>query len=110
MRRGEDSDIDEIPCSHSAGQEGNTMTRHAGSAPHRARDDQADARGTQRLGPQRGKRDADDDEEKMSRTGELVISLQGQVETLTAAVRTLARQIPAPLVSVHQRPSDSASA
>ena len=38
----------------------------------------------------------------MSRTGELVITLQGQVETLTAAVRTLARQIPAPLVSVHE--------
>jgi excisionase family DNA binding protein len=38
----------------------------------------------------------------MSRTGELVISLQGQVETLTAAVRTLARQVPAPLVSVHE--------
>ena len=77
------------------------MTRHAGSAPQRARDDQASARGTQRLGPQRGKGDADDEEE-MSRTGELVISLQGQVETLTAAVRTLARQIPAPLVSVHE--------
>jgi excisionase family DNA binding protein len=76
------------------------MTRHAGSAPQRARDDQASSPGTQRLGPQRGKRD--DDDEKMSRTGELVISLQGQVETLTAAVRTLARQIPPPLVSVHE--------
>ena len=77
------------------------MTGHAGSAPQRARDDKASAQGTQRLGPQRGKRNADDEEE-MSRTGELVISLQGQVETLTAAVRTLARQIPAPLVSVHE--------
>jgi excisionase family DNA binding protein len=77
------------------------MTKHAVGAPQRVRDDQASARGTLRLGPQRGKRDADDEEE-MSRTGELVISLQGQVETLTAAVRTLARQIPPPLVSVHE--------
>lgn len=38
----------------------------------------------------------------MSRTGELVITLQGQVETLTAVVKTLARQIPPPLVSVHE--------
>ena len=77
------------------------MTRHAGSAPQRASDDQASARETQRLGPKRRKRDADDDEE-MSRTGELVISLKGQVETLTAVVRTRARQIPAPVVSVHE--------
>ena len=77
------------------------MTRHAGSAPQRARDDRDSGRGTQRLGPRRGEGDADDEEE-MSRTGELVISLQGQVETLTAVVRTLARQIPAPLVSVHE--------
>jgi len=38
----------------------------------------------------------------MSRTGELVISLQDQVETLTVAIRSLERHLPAPLVSVHE--------
>lgn len=77
------------------------MTRHDPRTAQRAGDDQSFARGSQRLGPQRGK-GGDDEEEKMSRTGELVISLQGQVETLTAVVKTLARQIPPPLVSVHE--------
>ena len=77
------------------------MTRYAGNAPQRARYDQTSVRGAQRLGPRRGKEQPDEDEE-ISPTGALVISLQGQVETLTAAVRTLARQIPAPLVSVHE--------
>jgi excisionase family DNA binding protein len=38
----------------------------------------------------------------MSRTGELVISLQDQVESLTVAIRSLERHLPCPLVSVHE--------
>jgi len=37
----------------------------------------------------------------MSRTGELVVILQDQVEQLTVAIRSLERHLPAPLVSVH---------
>ena len=37
---------------------------------------------------------------KMSRTGELVVILQDQVEQLTVAIRSLERHLPAPLVSV----------
>jgi len=51
-----------------------------------------------RVGPRRS---ADETEEKMSRTGELVVILQDQVEQLTVAIRSLERHLPAPLVSVH---------
>jgi excisionase family DNA binding protein len=50
-----------------------------------------------RVGPRRS---ADEAEEKMSRTGELVVILQDQVEQLTVAIRSLERHLPAPLVSV----------
>ena len=43
-----------------------------------------------------------EDEERMSRTGELVVALQDKVATLTVAIRSLERHLPAPLVSVHQ--------
>lgn len=48
----------------------------------------------------RERRDADD--EDMSRTGKLVVSLQDQVGDLVAAVRSLERRIPARLVSVEE--------
>jgi excisionase family DNA binding protein len=41
-----------------------------------------------------------DEEERLSRTGELVLNLRGQVEVLTAAIRDLGRQIPAQLVDI----------
>jgi len=50
-----------------------------------------------RVGPRRS---AEEQEEKMSRTGELVVILQDQVEQLTVAIRSLERHLPAPLVSV----------
>jgi len=40
------------------------------------------------------------DEEVTSRTGRLVLALQDQVGSLTDAVRSLQRSLPAPLVSV----------
>ena len=50
------------------------MTRHAGSAPRVK--GRRSLRWERKTGPQRGKRDADDEEE-ICRTGELVISLAG---------------------------------
>ena len=50
-----------------------------------------------RVGPRRS---AEEHEDKMSRTGELVVILQDQVEQLTVAIRSLERHLPAPLVSV----------
>jgi len=46
------------------------------------------------------RRSAEENEDKMSRTGELVVILQDQVEQLTVAIRSLERHLPAPLVSV----------
>ena len=61
-------------------------TDHQGASPDSAR-----------VGPRRS---AEEHEDKMSRTGELVVVLQDQVEQLTVAIRSLERHLPAPLVSV----------
>ena len=50
-----------------------------------------------RVGPRRS---GEEEDEEMSRTGKLVVTLQDQVELLTVAIRSLERHLPAPLVSV----------
>lgn len=74
------------------------MSRHA---LNRGKSEQSRQLGADQAYDPRGPRSGEEDEE-MSRTGKLVISLQDQVETLTVAIRSLQRHLPAPLVSVHE--------
>lgn len=64
-------------------------TDHQGASPDSAK-----------VGPRRSAEEPEEPEDKMSRTGELVVILQDQVEQLTVAIRSLERHLPAPLVSV----------
>jgi excisionase family DNA binding protein len=71
------------------------LSRNVGSTEH-----QIEGIDRGRADRQGGKHDADDQD--MSRTGKLVVSLQDQVGNLVAAVRSLERRIPARLVSVEE--------
>ena len=73
------------------------MSRQAATKIAGRTDHQGASPDPERLGP---RRTAEEHEDKMSRTGELVVILQDQVEQLTVAIRSLERHLPAPLVSV----------
>lgn len=73
------------------------MSRQAATKTVGRTDDKEALPDSARVGPRRS---ADENEDKMSRTGELVVILQDQVEQLTVAIRSLERHLPAPLVSV----------
>ena len=73
------------------------MSRQAATKLAGRTDHQGASSDSERVGPRRS---AEEQEEKMSRTGELVVILQDQVEQLTVAIRSLERHLPAPLVSV----------
>jgi excisionase family DNA binding protein len=68
------------------------LTKSVGQTDH-----QGESSNLARVGPRRS---SEEEEEEMSRTGKLVVTLQDQVELLTAAIRSLERHLPAPLVSV----------
>jgi excisionase family DNA binding protein len=77
--------------------EEDAMSRQAATKLAGRTDHQGASSDSERVGPRRS---AEEQEEKMSRTGELVVILQDQVEQLTVAIRSLERHLPAPLVSV----------
>lgn len=71
------------------------LTKSVGRTDH-----QGESSNLARVGPRRS--GEEEEEEEMSRTGKLVVSLQNQVGDLAAAVRSLERRIPARLVSVEE--------